>query len=157
MLNIAPIHRFSDARDGLDTLRLRSEGFDGCSSPADRASQPYPVLGAVAVRHVPARRVETDLEAGVVASGRSQPPAHAELPRLIRERSRLPDEVHGARAAGSLLVGDLGEAEAEFVRVRTRYLAGFLARLALLVPGVSLRLAWRVGVRRRLGLRSRLE
>ena len=70
-------------------------------------------------------------------------------------RSRLPDEVYGARAAGSILVGDLVEAEAELVRVRTRYLAGFLARLALVVPGVSLRLAWRVGVRPQLGFRGR--
>jgi len=71
------------------------------------------------------------------------------------QRSRLPDEVHGARAAGSLLVGDLAEAEAELVHVRTRYLVGFLVRLAVVVPSVSLRLAWRVGVRRgRLGRRG---
>ena len=80
-----------------------------------------------------------------------------ELVRMDAERSRPLDEVHGARAAGSLLVGDLAEAEAELVCVRTRYLVGFLARLALVVPGVSLRLAWRVGVRRRLGFRGRLE
>lgn len=80
-----------------------------------------------------------------------------ELVGMDVERSRLPDEVHGARAAGSLLVGDLVEAEAELVRVRTRYLVGFLARLGLLVPGVSLRLAWRVGVRRQLGFGGRLE
>ena len=83
--------------------------------------------------------------------------APCERVRMDVERSRLPDEVHGARAAGSLLFGDLGEAEAELVRVRTRYLAGFLARLALLVPGVSLRLAWRVGLRRWLGVCRRSE
>ena len=82
--------------------------------------------------------------------------APCERVRMDVERSRLPDEVHGARAAGSLLVGDLAGAEAELVRVRTGYLVGFLARLALVVPGVSLRLAWRVGVRR-LGFRGRSE
>ena len=80
-----------------------------------------------------------------------------ELVRMDVEQSRLPDEVHGARAAGSLLFGDFAEAEAELVRVRTRYLAAFLLRLALVVPGVSLRLAWRVGVRRRLGSWGRLK
>ena len=43
--------------------------------------------------------------------------------------SRLPDEVHGARAAGSLLAGDLEGAETELTRVRTRYLVRFLCRL----------------------------
>ena len=71
--------------------------------------------------------------------------------------SRLPDEVHGARAAGSLLVGDLAEAEMELAHVQTRYLVGFLIRLAVVAPGVSLRLAWRVGVRRRFGVRSPSE
>ena len=74
-----------------------------------------------------------------------------ELVRMDVERSRLPDEVHGARAAGSLLAGDLAEAEAELACVRTGYLVGFLMRLALVVPGVSLRLAWRVGLRARFG------
>ena len=78
-----------------------------------------------------------------------------EFVRMDVERSRLPDEVHGARAAGSLLVGELAEAEAELACVRTGYLAGFLLRLALVVPSVSLRLAWCVGVRRRFGFRSR--
>ena len=36
--------------------------------------------------------------------------------------------MHGARAARSLLVGELAEDEAELVRVRTGYLAGFLTR-----------------------------
>lgn len=80
--------------------------------------------------------------------------ASCELVRMDGQCSRLPDEVHGARAAGSILVGDLAEAEAELACVRTRYLVGFLLRLALLVPSVSLRLAWRVGVRRRLGFRN---
>ena len=73
-------------------------------------------------------------------------------------RSRLPDEVHGARAAGSLLAGEVAEAEAELTHVRARYLVGFLVRLAVVAPSVSLRLAWRVGVQRnRLGFRSRSE
>ena len=62
--------------------------------------------------------------------------------------SRLPDEVHGARAAGSLLAGDLESAEAELARVQARYLVRFLCRLALVTPGISLRLAWRVAARR---------
>lgn len=78
-----------------------------------------------------------------------------ELVRMDVERSRLPDEVHGARAAGSLLVGELAEAEAELACVRTRYLVGFLLRLALVVPSISLRLAWRVGVRARFGFPGR--
>lgn len=72
-----------------------------------------------------------------------------ELVRMDVERSRFPDEVHGARAAGSLLAGDLAGAEAELACVRTGYLAGFLMRLALVVPSISLRLAWRVAVRGR--------
>ena len=76
-----------------------------------------------------------------------------ELVRMDVERSRLPDEVHGARAAGSIVVGDLAEAEAELAGVRTGYLAGFLMRLALLIPSVSVRLAWRVAIRRSGGRR----
>ena len=81
-----------------------------------------------------------------------------ELVRMDSQRPRLPDEVHGARAAGSLLAGDLDEAEAELAHVRPRYLAGFLLRLAVVVPSVSLRLVWRVGVRRQwFGVRGRSE
>ena len=60
----------------------------------------------------------------------------------------LPDEVHGARAAGSLLAGDLELAEAELARVRPRYLVRFLCRLAVVMPGISLCLGWRVAARR---------
>ena len=63
----------------------------------------------------------------------------------------MPDEVHGARAAGLLVVGDLESAAAELGSVRTRYLVGFLCRLAILVPTISVRLAWRVGTRRWFG------
>ena len=64
---------------------------------------------------------------------------------MDQPRSALPDEVHGARAAGALLVGDLASAAADLACVRTRYLVGFLCRLAVVAPSVSLRLAWRVG------------
>ena len=58
------------------------------------------------------------------------------------------DQVHGARAAGALLVGELDEAEEHLSAASSRYLVGFFLRLAIITPGVSLRLAWRV-VRRR--------
>ena len=60
----------------------------------------------------------------------------------------LPDEVHGARAGGCLLAGDLDCAEAELARVQPAYLLRFLCRLAVVTPGVSLRLGWRVAARR---------
>ena len=63
-------------------------------------------------------------------------------------RFALPDEVHGARAVGSLIVGDLEAAEAELALTGARYLAGFLCRLAVIMPSVALRLAWHLGVRR---------
>ena len=58
----------------------------------------------------------------------SRPECH--LGYMERPRSALPDEVHGARAAGALLVGDLASAEGYLACVRTRYLVGFLFRLA---------------------------
>ena len=70
--------------------------------------------------------------------------APCELVPMDGRRSRLPDEVHGACAAGSLLAGDLELAEAELARVRAGYLVRFLCRLAVVSPGISLRLAWRV-------------
>ena len=63
-------------------------------------------------------------------------------------RSSLADEVHGARAVGSLVVGDIEAAEAELALTATRYLAGFVCRLVVIAPSVAVRLAWRVGVRR---------
>ena len=75
-------------------------------------------------------------------------PPGCNLGRMEAPRPALPDEVHGARAVGSLVVGDLESAAAELGSVRTRYLVGFLCRLAMLMPTVSLRLAWRVGARR---------
>ena len=82
----------------------------------------------------------------------SRPGCH--LGYMESPRSALPDEVHGARAAGALLVGDLASAEADLACARTRYLAGFLCRLAVIAPSVSLRLAWRVGARRWMGARA---
>ena len=63
-------------------------------------------------------------------------------------RPTLPDEVHGARAVGSLVVGELESAAAKLGLVRTRYLIGFLVRLAMLMPTISMRLAWWVGAGR---------
>ena len=67
---------------------------------------------------------------------------------MDRPRFALPDEVHGARAAGSLVVGDLEAVDAELALTGAHYLAGFLCRLAVIAPSVALRLAWRLGVRR---------
>ena len=63
------------------------------------------------------------------------------------------DFVHGARAAGALLAGDREAALDTLARASTRYVAGFVCRLALITPGISLRLA--LGVARRRVLRSR--
>ena len=71
-------------------------------------------------------------------------------PATSSRRSRLPDEVYGARAAGALGAGELDEAAGALAPVSGRYLAGFCLRLAIVTPGVSVRLAWSV-VRRRLG------
>ena len=48
-----------------------------------------------------------------------------ELVRMDVERSRLPDEAHGARAAGPLLAGDVAEAE-DRGRLRVGALSGGL-------------------------------
>ena len=71
-----------------------------------------------------------------------------QLGSMDHPRSAHPDEVHGARAAGALLVGDLEAAEAELALTGARYLAGFLFRLVVITPSVALRLAWRLGTRR---------
>ena len=60
-----------------------------------------------------------------------------DLGRMEDPRPTLPDEVHGARAVSSLVVGDLKSAAAELGSVRTRDLVGFLCRLAMLMPTVS--------------------
>ena len=52
-------------------------------------------------------------------------------------RLRLPDEVYGARAAGSVFAGDLDEAAEALELAPNRYLVGFFLRLALVVPSVS--------------------
>ena len=53
----------------------------------------------------------------------------------------------GLERMGAPHVRHLESAAAELGSVRTRYLVGFLCRLAMLMPTVSLRLAWRVGAR----------
>ena len=58
------------------------------------------------------------------------------------------DEIDGARALGALLAGDLPGAVDALERASVRYLVGFFCRVALLTPGVSFRLAWRVARRR---------
>ena len=79
-------------------------------------------------------------------------------PRPVNQiRPSLPDEVHGARAAGDLLVGDVASAEAQLACVRARYLVGFCCRLSVVAPSVALRLAWRVGVRRAWRSRTRVR
>jgi len=55
------------------------------------------------------------------------------------------------RTAGALLVGDLDGAVGALESVSPRYLVGFLWRLGLLIPSVSLRLAWRLSRRRLAG------
>ena len=63
-------------------------------------------------------------------------------------RRSLRDEVHGLRAAGSLVVGDVDEALAELKQTSLSYLAGFLIRFGLVAPTVAIRLAWRLARRR---------
>ena len=67
---------------------------------------------------------------------------------MFGPRPSVLDQVHGARAAGALLAGELDEAEEALTAVSNRYLAAFCLRLAFITPGVALRLAWRVAGRR---------
>ena len=60
-----------------------------------------------------------------------------DLGRMGDPRPTLPDEVHGARAVGSLVVGYFEAAEAELVLTGARYLAGFLRWL--MAPSVEAR------------------
>jgi len=64
------------------------------------------------------------------------------------------DEVYGAQALGALLAGDLESALDAFGRAPTRYVAGFLCRLGLLMPGISARLACGLARRRLSRLRG---
>ena len=88
-----------------------------------------------------------------VRETRAQPGCHV---RSDRPRSALPDEVHGAQAAGALLAGDFDGATDALERVSWRYLAGFLLRLGLLRPSVSARLAFRLATRRLAGTASQV-
>ena len=81
-------------------------------------------------------------------------------PRSVGDASPMPgpppsalDVLHGASAAGALLAGDREAALDALARASTRYVAGFVCRLALIAPGVSLRLA--LGVVRRRVVRDR--
>lgn len=73
---------------------------------------------------------------------------------MVNRKRMVLDEVHGARAIGDLVAGDVEAAVAELEPVSIRYLVGFLGRLAFVVPSVSARLAWSLGSRR---LRQRLR
>ena len=59
-------------------------------------------------------------------------------------RRSVSGEVHGLRATGSLIAGDLDEALAELERTSAGYLLGFLLRLGLFAPNIALRIAWRI-------------
>ena len=72
--------------------------------------------------------------------------AHARS--MVRWRLSVLDEIHGARALGALLAGELEEAVDALERASVRYLVGFFCRLVLLSLGVSLRLSCRVVSRR---------
>ena len=67
---------------------------------------------------------------------------------MFGPRPSVLDQVHGVRAAGALLAGELDEAEEALTAVSNRYLAAFCLRLALITPGVALRLASRIARRR---------
>ena len=67
-------------------------------------------------------------------------------------QSPFPDQVHGARAAGKLLAGDLDDAVHALEPASGRYLVGFCLRLALIAPGFALYFAWRLVRRRFAGL-----
>lgn len=69
-------------------------------------------------------------------------PCHAH--RMFGPRPSVLDQVYGARAAGALLAGELDEAHGHLSAVSNRYLVAFCIRLALVTPGVSLRLAWKI-------------
>ena len=64
------------------------------------------------------------------------------------------DELYGAQAMRALLAGDLESALDALGRASTRYVAGFLCRLGLLMPSISARLACGLA-RRRLGCKCR--
>ena len=66
----------------------------------------------------------------------------------------VPDEIYGAQALGSLLAGDLESALDALGPASTRYVAGFLCRLGLLMPSISARLAYGLARRRLSRLRG---
>ena len=58
------------------------------------------------------------------------------------------DEVWGVLVLRALLAGDLRAAVEMLARARPRYCAGFLVRLAVLMPSVAIRMAWRLAAKR---------
>lgn len=56
------------------------------------------------------------------------------------------DEALGLRALAALLDGDLDRATEALAAARRGYRIAFLCRLAVVVPSVALRLAWRQAV-----------
>ena len=64
------------------------------------------------------------------------------------------DEIYGAQALGALLAGDLESALDALGPASTRYVAGFLCRLALLMPSISAHLACGLARRRLSRLRG---
>ena len=60
---------------------------------------------------------------------------------MTSHRPSVLDETYGAQALGALLAGDCESALDALGRTSTRYLAGFLCRLGLLMPSISVRLA----------------
>ena len=72
-------------------------------------------------------------------------------------RPSVLDELYGASALGALLAGDLEGAAKALDPASGRYLLAFLSRLALLMPGVALRLAVRTARRRGACVRAPVE
>ena len=58
------------------------------------------------------------------------------------------DEVWGLFALGALCTGDIDEAAKMLSRTGFGYTVGFLARLAVVAPGVAIRTMWGVVERR---------
>ena len=76
------------------------------------------------------------------------PPPGRHCGAMIGSSPSVLDEIYGAQALGALLAGDLESALDALGRASTRYVAGFLCRLGLLMPSVSARLACGLARRR---------
>ena len=81
------------------------------------------------------------MHAGLIADG---PPRVPPVPWTdASTRASLCDETKGVRALEALLEGHL-DAAAALEDGCGRYLVGFFARVGLLTPSVSMRVAWRL-------------